>query len=231
MSDSDLQKRSAAVAALEHVADGMRLGLGTGTTAAYFVGALAEKVGRGLDVLCVPTSEAMRAQAAALGIPLSTLDDTPILDLTVDGADEVDGELNLIKGGGGALVREKIVATSSRSMIVIADRSKKVVKLGRFPLAVEILPFGFSATVMKIERACRSLGCEGALEPRVRNGKRFISENGNFILDCSLGEIGDPPALAAALSAVPGVVGHGLFIGIASLALIAGDDGVERIEP
>ena len=218
------------MAALDYVDDGMCIGLGTGTTAQAFVEVLAGKVAQGLKLLAVPTSEATRREAEKLGIPLSTLDETPALDLTIDGADEVDGRLDLIKGGGGALLREKIVATSSKRMIVIADGSKKVDTLGRFPLPVEIVPFGRKATAMKIERACRLSGCEGAMTFRVRDGGPFVTENGNIILDCALGRIADPPKLAAALSSIPGVVEHGLFIGIASLALIATGSDIERIE-
>ncbi|MFL5258357.1 MAG: ribose-5-phosphate isomerase RpiA [Hyphomicrobiales bacterium] len=224
------EKRAAARAALDCVDDGMRLGLGTGTTAQEFVKALGEKVAKGLKVLAVPTSEATRKQAEALGIPLSTLDETPALDLTVDGADEIDGRLDLIKGGGGALLREKIVATSSKRMIVIADGSKMVETLGRFPLPVEVVPFGWKATARKIEKACRWADCRGAMVLRAQNGKPFVTDNGNIILDCALGRIGDPPKLAAALSSIPGVVEHGLFIGIASLALIGTSAGVKRIE-
>jgi ribose 5-phosphate isomerase A len=224
------EKRAAARAALDYVDDGMRLGLGTGTTAQEFVRALGEKVGKGLKVLAVPTSEATRKQAEALGIALSTLDETPALDLTVDGADEIDRRLDLIKGGGGALLREKIVATSSKRMIVIADESKMVETLGRFPLAVEVVPFGWKATARKIERAFRWAGCGGAITLRVRDGKTFVTENGNVILDCALGRIPDPPKLAAALSSIPGVVEHGLFIGMASVALIGTSAGVEKIE-
>jgi ribose 5-phosphate isomerase A len=224
------EKRAAARAALDYVEDGMRLGLGTGTTAQVFVEALGGKVGRGVKLIAVPTSEATRKQAEALGIPLSTLDETPTLDLTIDGADEVDGKLNLVKGGGGALLREKIVATSSKRMIVIADSSKKVDTLGRFPLPLEVVPFGWKATAIKIERAFRWAGCGGAMTLRVREGKAFVTDNGNIILDCALGHIPDPSKLAAALSSIPGVVEHGLFIGIASLALIGTGESVEKIE-
>jgi ribose 5-phosphate isomerase A len=224
------QKRAAALAALDYIEDGMRLGLGTGSTAALFVEAVAAKTRQGLKLACVATSETTRKQAESLGLVLSSLDETPVLDLAVDGADEVDGNLNLIKGGGGALLREKIVATASKRMIVIADQSKKVDVLGRFPLPVEIVPFGYKATARKIEQACRWAGCQGPMSLRVRDGKPFVTDNGNVILDCALGRIDDPEKLSATLSSIPGVVEHGLFVGIASLALIGTAAGVDRIE-
>ncbi|HTN97249.1 MAG TPA: ribose-5-phosphate isomerase RpiA, partial [Nordella sp.] len=178
----------------------------------------------------VPTSEATRKQAESLGIRLATLDETPALDVTIDGADELDGELRLIKGGGGALLREKIVASSSRKMIVIADDSKKVATLGKFPLPVEVVPFGLKATAMKIGQALSRSGNKGPLTLRMRDGKPYVTDNGNVILDCALGRIENPEKLAAALSSIPGVVEHGLFIGMASLALIATENGVETIK-
>ena len=227
---ADEQKLAAAKAALRFVRPGMRLGLGTGSTAARFVDCVGDMVRAGFDVLCVPTSEATRRQAEGLGIPLTTLDGTPQLDLTVDGADEIDGALNLIKGGGGALLREKIVATSSKLMVVIADASKRVERLGAFPLPVEVVPFGVKATAWKIERALTHAGSKGALAVRVRDGKPFITDNGNIIIDCAVGAIPDAPGLAALLSGIPGVVEHGLFIGIARHALIGTADGVQHSE-
>jgi ribose 5-phosphate isomerase A len=226
----DERKRAAAQAAVAHVENGMRLGLGTGSTAKLFVDALAEKVRQGWKLICVPTSEATRAQAEGLGIPLSSLDETPVLDLTVDGADEIDGDLRLIKGGGGALLREKIVAASSRRMIVIADDSKKVATLGKFPLPVEVVPFGLKATAMKIDQAFAWSGNKGPVNLRMRDGKPFVTDNGNAILDCALARIANPEKLAAALSSIPGVVEHGLFIGMASLAIIASDRGLETLK-
>lgn len=227
MNDQAL-KRAAGEAALAYVEDGMKLGLGTGSTAAAFIDALAEKVAHGLDVVGVPTSEATRAQAERLAIPLTTLDDTPELDLTVDGADEIAADLSLTKGGGGALLREKIVAASSSAMIVIADDSKIVEHLGRFPLPVEVIPFGHRATAVKIEHAAARLGLAGAV--RLRGGDdAFVTDNGNLIYDCAFGAIADPPALAAALNAIPGVVEHGLFIGLASRVIVAGAGGVREL--
>lgn len=225
----DEAKEAAAREALKHVRDGMKLGLGTGSTAAKFVAGLGEMVADGLNVVCVPTSEATRQQAESLNIPLTRLDEEPILDLTVDGADELDGDLTLIKGGGGALLREKIVASSSRQMIVIADTTKKVDRLGKFPLPVEIVPFGVKSTAMKIEHAARWAGCEGELALRIRDGELFVTDNGNVIIDCSFGEIPDAQKLASVLSTIPGLVDHGLFIDMAGLAILGGPDGVEVI--
>ena len=226
----DEAKEAAAREALKHVRDGMKLGLGTGSTAAKFVAGLGEMVAQGLKVICVPTSEATRKQAESLNIPLTRLDEEPILDLTVDGADELDADLTLIKGGGGALLREKIVASSSRKMIVIADDTKKVDTLGKFALPIEVVPFGVKSTAMKIESAARWAGCEGPLALRIRDGELFVTDNGNVIIDCAFGRIPDAQKLASALSTIPGVVDHGLFIGMASLAILGGPDGIAIIE-
>lgn len=226
----DSQKLAAAKAALHFVRPGMRLGLGSGSTAAHFVDCIGDMVQAGFEVLCVPTSEATRRQAERRGIPLTTLDETPQLDLTVDGADEIDGALNLVKGGGGALLREKIVATASKLVVVIADAAKRVERLGAFPLPIEVVPFGVKATAWKIERALNHAACRGALAVRVREGKPFITDNGNIIIDCALGVIPDAPKLAALLSGIPGVVEHGLFIGIARHAVIGTADGVQHFE-
>ncbi len=228
----DEQKRAAAAKALEYVTNGMKLGLGTGSTAAHFVDLLGEKVAAGLDVICVPTSEATHAQAKSLNIPLTTLDETPALDLTVDGADELDAALNLTKGGGGALLREKIVASASVRMIVIADQSKLVENLGAFDLPVEIIPFGARASVIMMQKLLAKLGCPGKITRRTgAGGEDFITDGGHFIYDCALGLIPDPAALDDALNKIPGVVENGLFTGIASLAILAGDDGVCEITP
>ncbi|HWK39173.1 MAG TPA: ribose-5-phosphate isomerase RpiA [Hyphomicrobium sp.] len=226
----DAFKVAAAEQALRYVEDGMRVGLGTGSTAAKFVDALGRKVAGGLKVVCVATSQATQAQAEALGIPMSTLDEQQFLDLTVDGADEIDGALRLIKGGGGALLREKIVATASASMIVIADASKHVATLGAFPLPLEVVPFGLVATRNMIAALAADAGCEGDIRVRtLLDGKPFITDNGNFILDCHFGRIDAPEDLDEALKLVPGVVENGLFIGIVDLAIIAGGDGVTVI--
>ena len=225
---ADDWKQLAAEHAMQYVESGMRIGLGTGSTAAKFVDLLAAKTRTGLDVVCVPTSEATRAQAAALGIKLSTLDDTPFLDLTVDGADEIDLELRLIKGGGGALLREKIVAVASQRVIIVADHTKQVEMLGKFPLPVEIVQFGVKATRDMIESLAADCGCEGHIALRSdAAGRPFVTDNGNFILDCSFGSIEDPDGLDDVLKLIPGVVENGLFIGIADLGIIAGPKGVE----
>ncbi|WP_395697076.1 ribose-5-phosphate isomerase RpiA [Methylocella sp.] len=226
---NDDPKRAAAAAALRLVKPGMRLGLGTGSTARHFVDLLGAEVAQGLDVLCAPTSDATRAQAQRLGVPLTTLDETPELDLTVDGADEIDGALRLIKGGGGALLREKIVAAASRAMVVIADASKEVETLGRFPLPVEVVRFGLEATRRRVAAAARASGADGELVLRLAAcGEPFVTDNGNFILDCHFGALKEPDALAARLSAAPGVVEHGLFIGLCSGAIVAGPNGIVR---
>ena len=226
----DDAKRLAAARAAEFVRPGMRLGLGTGSTAAFFVDILGGMVRDGLDVVGVPTSERTRAQAQSLGIRLSTLEETPELDLTVDGADEFDSALRLIKGGGGALLREKIVAAASARMVVITDASKEVATLGRFPLPVEVDRFGSESTRRHIVRAIADLGLAGAVSLRNgADGHAFVTDGGHFIFDCALGAISEPEALAAKLVAIPGVVEHGLFIGLATAVIIAGSDGVRLI--
>jgi ribose 5-phosphate isomerase A len=222
-------KKAAAEAALALVKSGMKLGLGTGSTARHFVDGVGRLVREGYDLACVPTSEQTRAQAESLGIPLTTLEEQPHLDLCVDGADELDDHLNLIKGGGGALLREKIVATSSHRMVVIADASKHVRMLGAFPLPVEVVRFGVKATSWKIDRALQAAGCQGAMTLRVRDGKPFVTDNGNLIIDCALGRIPDPARLAGLLAVTPGVVDHGLFIGIATHAFVATPEGVKSL--
>ncbi|MBV8766035.1 MAG: ribose-5-phosphate isomerase RpiA [Hyphomicrobiales bacterium] len=221
----DAQKQMAAARALELVSSGMKVGLGTGSTAAYFVDLVAERARSGLDIICVPTSEATRERATRAGLHVATLDEVPRLDLTVDGADEVDHELRLIKGGGGALLREKIVAYASARMVVIADRSKLVKTLGAFPLPIEVVPFGLAATRIAIEAEAARLGLVGRIELRKDNsGQVFHTDSGNFILDAAFGAILDPVALSSRLGDIPGIVEHGLFIGIARGAIIAGGD-------
>lgn len=228
--DSEAQKREAARRAVAFVQPGMRLGLGTGSTVRHFIDLLAERIRDGCPVVGVPTSEATRAQAERLGIPLTTLDETPALDLTIDGADEISPDLTLIKGGGGALLREKIVAAASARMIVIADESKWVATLGRFPLPIEVVPFGLAATRMKVEAAAAAAGAPGpAILRRDREGKTFQTDGGNWILDASLERITDPKSLAERLAAIPGVVEHGLFIGLAEAAVLAGPGGVRVV--
>jgi len=225
---SDAHKRAAAARAVEFVQPGMRLGLGTGSTARHFVELVGERVRAGLNVIAVPTSETTRADAERAGIRLTTLDETPALDLTVDGADEIGPALSLIKGGGGALLREKIVAAASAHMIVIADDSKVVETLGRFPLPVEVAPFGFAATLRAVELACGGAG--KAVLRRGKDGHPFVTDGGHWIVDVALGRIDAPEALAQRLAGIPGVMEHGLFIGLAKMAIIAGPDGIRVIE-
>jgi ribose 5-phosphate isomerase A len=227
----DAQKRAAAARATDFVRPGMRLGLGTGSTAKHFVELIGERVRAGLDILAVPTSEATFADAKRCGIALTSLEETPELDLTVDGADEVGPGLCLIKGGGGALLREKIVASASARMIVIADQSKWVTKLGRFPLPIEVVSFGLAATQPALEKAIRAIQKPGPLVlRRQKDGEAFVTDGGHWILDAALARIDDPVALAHAISGVPGVVEHGLFIGLAHMAIIGGPDGVKIVE-
>ncbi len=231
MPDVEAQKRAAAARAIAFVQPGMRLGLGTGSTARHFVDLLGERVRAGLKVLAVPTSEATRAQAAQLGIALTSLDEVAELDLTVDGADEIAPDLTLIKGGGGALLREKIVAAASARMIVIADESKSVETLGRFPLPIEIAPFGATATQRAVETAVAEIGCPGPAPLRkTPDGHAFVTDGGHWLIDAPLRRIADPPRLAARLSAIPGVMEHGLFIGLARAAIVAGAAGMRVIE-
>ncbi len=222
-------KIAAAAEALTHVKNGMKLGIGTGSTAEEFVRLLAVKVAEGFEIIGVPTSERTAALCAELGVPLTTLEETPHLDLTIDGADEVDGDLSLIKGGGGALLREKIVAAASDAMIVIADESKVVDTLGRFPLPVEVNRFGLAATKLAIEKAIAGLGLEAPLNLRMKDDEIFVTDGGHYILDASFGRIPDTKALSDALFAIPGVVEHGLFIGLARAAIIAGTSGIRTL--
>ncbi len=221
---SEAAKRRAALAALDLIEDGMAVGLGTGSTAALLVEALGQKVAAGLRVDAVATSERTARQARELGIPLSTLDETPALDLAIDGADEVDPALNLIKGGGGALLREKIVASCAARFVVVADESKRVRHLGAFPLPVEVVPMAATP----LGRRVAALGAEVVLR-RDRFGEPFATDEGHWILDCAFGQITDPPALARSLEAMAGVVEHGLFVAMADEVILGGGDGVERL--
>ena len=229
--NADAQKRAAAARAVEFVRPGMRLGLGTGSTAKHFVELIGERVRAGLDIIAVPTSQATLADAERCGIALTTLEETPELDLTVDGADEIGPDLSLIKGGGGALLREKIVAAASTRMIVIADRSKRVAVLGKFPLPIEVAPFGLGATRRAIEKTIAAIQRPGSLTVRQgKDGHAFVTDGGHWIIDAALGRIDDPKAMAHALSGIPGVMEHGLFIGLAQMAILAGPDGVTVVE-
>src|SRR3978361_966507 len=226
----DQLKRQAAGQALEHVRDGMKLGLGTGSTAKHFIELLGMRVRGGLKVVGVPTSEATRADAVRCGVALTTLDQIDRLDLTIDGADEIDPSLNLIKGGGGALLREKIVAAASDRMIVIADDSKWVDVLGRFPLPVEVIPFGLAATQRAMAKAFAESGVSGQMVIRkAKAGHVFVTDGGHWIIDAHLEKIPDAPRLAALLNPTPGVVEHGLFIGLATTTVLAGAQGIRVV--
>ncbi len=213
---NDQEKEAAARASLKFVKDGQVVGLGTGSTAAYFIKLLAEQVRSGLRIRGIPTSVRSRDLALSLGIPLTTLDDCQEIAVTVDGADEVDPDLRLIKGGGGALLREKIVASATKQFVVVADASKQVRKLGKFPLPVEVIKFAEALVAKRI----RALGADVQLR-RDSDGKPYVTDENNHILDCCFGEISDADTLARELSAMPGVVEHGLFIGMASVVLFA----------
>lgn len=228
---SDDLKRQAAAAALAEVKPGMRLGLGSGSTARHFVDLLGAEFAKGFRCRCVPTSEATAAQARALGISLTTLEETPELDLTVDGADEIGPGLSLIKGGGAALLREKIVARASARFVVIADTTKRVPALGRFPLPVEVNPFGLAATQLAVERVARLHEAEGEVRLRLSaSGEPVRTDGGHLLLDAFFGRISKPEALSADLHAVPGVVEHGLFLHMCNRAYVAGPDGTEIID-
>jgi ribose 5-phosphate isomerase A len=219
------EKEAAGRAAAKLVRDGDIVGLGTGSTAYFAVVALGERVKDGLKIIGIPTSVRTADLARAVGIPLTTLDEHPEIDITIDGADEVDPKLNLIKGGGGALTREKVIATASKNMVVVADSGKVVAVLGKFPLPVEVITF--ARTV--VERKVVALG--GSPKLRVKaDDSPFVTDNGNQILDCSFGKIVDPPALARELSGTPGVVEHGLFIGLAKLAIVGRGNSVEEVQ-
>lgn len=222
----NVMKKAAALRAAEEVRDGMKLGLGTGSTAKHFVDAVGAKVASGMSLVCVPTSEATRAQAAALNIPLAELGVLGRLDLTVDGADELDADLRLIKGGGAALLREKIVAAASDRMVVIADASKRVAHLGGFALPVEVNPFAHATTAAAIAVALAGTGNAGAVDLRMQEGQPLVTDGGHYIYDLALGRIHAPEALAADLNMIPGVVETGLFINMANGAVIASADGI-----
>ncbi len=232
LTDADLAKRAAAERAVEEVESGMRLGLGTGSTAEWFVRALGERVRSGAlrKVVGVPTSIRTGKLAGKERVALTTLDEAGWLDLTVDGADEADGDLNLIKGGGGALLQEKIVACASDRMVVIADAGKRVERLGAFPLPVEIVPFGWETTKAIVEETLERLGYEHRNSVlRLAADAPFVTDGGHFILDLHLHAIADPRALAAHMIAIPGVIDTGLFVGIADAAIYGHADGRTEI--
>jgi len=222
---NESEKELVGRASARFVNDGNIVGLGTGSTAVYAVQAVADRVKAGLKILCIPTSVRTKDQATSLGIPLTTLAEHQEIDVTIDGADEIDPNLCLIKGGGGALLREKIIASASRKMVVIADSTKLVPVLGKFPLPVEVVGFAQAVVAKKIE----AMGAEVSLRKDAA-GKIYITDEGHHILDCKFGQIPDPPSLARKLSDIPGVMEHGLFIGLASLVLIGKGNVVEEIQ-
>ncbi len=222
-SSSNQEKEAAARASLRFVHDGQIVGLGTGSTAAYAVCFLGERVRAGLKIRGIPTSVHTKELATSLGIPLTTLEEIQQIDVTIDGADEVDPQLNLIKGGGGALLREKIIASATRQLVIIGDSGKKVPMLGKFPLPVEIIPFAQPLLAKRIA----ALGATVKLRQDA-SGNPFITDEGHHILDCRFGQIPDPPGLARQLEAMPGVVEHGMFIAMADVVLIAKGEEVQE---
>jgi ribose 5-phosphate isomerase A len=222
MATREEEKAAAARKSVEYVTDGMVVGIGTGTTAKYVIELLGERVKQGLKIQGIPTSKASSVLAASKGIPLTSLDKVELIDVTIDGADEVGPGLALIKGGGGALLHEKIVASSSKRLVIVADEHKRVAQLGRFPLPVEVIQFAAGP----VERRLQKMGAN----PRLRlgaDGKPFITDEGNFLFDLSYGQIQDPPVLAATLKSMVGLVEHGLFLDLASVAIIAGPSGTQ----
>lgn len=225
--DKEAGKKRAAEQAAMHVERGMTLGLGTGSTAKYFVEIMGVRIKEGWALRGIPTSEETRRQAQAVGIEIITPDETTTIDLAVDGADEADPDLNLIKGGGGALLREKIVASSARKFIVIADQSKRVVALGAFPLPVEIEPFAWALTVKRLRQVLVEQGYENPkLNLRAAEGAPIFSDGGNLIIDCALERILSPALLDKTLVEIPGVVETGLFCGITDLIIYGDADNV-----
>ncbi|MEM9044460.1 MAG: ribose-5-phosphate isomerase RpiA [Pseudomonadota bacterium] len=229
LSPTDRAKRAAGLAALEHVRSGMKLGLGTGSTAAFMVADLGRMVADGLEVVGVPTSSVTAEQARGLSIPLTTLEDVGRLDLVIDGADEFDPDFNLIKGAGGALLQEKIVASAAERMIVISDASKEVATLGAFPLSVEIVRFGWQSTERLIADLLLEADVDGRqIVRRMADGAPYVTDEGHFIFDLHLHRIGDPAGLDRALNGLTGVVDTGLFCGIASDVIVGEPDGSTR---
>jgi len=222
--EMDREKESAARASLRYVGEGAVVGLGTGSTAAFMVRLLAERVRDGLKIVGIPTSKRTGELATSLGIALTTLNEHPEIDVTIDGADEFDSQLRLIKGGGGALLREKIVASASRKLVIIADSSKQAPKLGKFPLPVEVIPFAEKLIAKKVA----AMGAQVKLREYAA-GNPFVTDEGHHILDCEFGEIDDPEKIGAELSFMPGIVEHGLFLNMASVVVVGRKDGVVEL--
>jgi ribose 5-phosphate isomerase A len=216
---NDQEKQAAAYASLRFVSDGDIVGLGSGSTATFAIKFLGERVRAGLRIRGIPTSANTKTLAESVGIPLTTLDEFQQIDVTIDGADEIDPQLQLIKGGGGALLREKVIASASRKVVIVADSSKQVPRLGRFPLPVEVIAFAQALVAKKIA----ALGSTVRIR-KLRDGNLYLTDEGHHILDCDFGEIPDPPQLARALQNIPGVAGHGLFVDMATVVLIAKGD-------
>lgn len=230
MTEIDLQKQAAGAAAAREIRDGMTVGLGTGSTAAHFVAALARRAkAEGLALRCVATSLATAELAVGLGLAVVPLDSVDGIDITVDGADEIGPGLSLIKGGGAALLREKLVWESSRRCLVIADAAKVVATLGAFPLPIEVVAFGHAATARRIAAAAQAVGVVAAPTLRTRDGVPVQTDSGQVIYDLACGALREPQRLAQALKLVTGVIDHGLFLGLAHEALIGGADGIARL--
>lgn len=221
---ADEEKQAAARASVSFVSDGAIVGLGSGSTASCAIRLLAERVQAGLKIRGIPTSASTKMLAGSLGIPLATLDEFQDIDVTIDGADEIDPQLQLIKGGGGALLREKVIASASRKLVIVADSSKLVPVLGKFPLPVEVIAFAQALVARKIA----ALGGKATLR-QTENGGPYVTDEGHHILDCDFGQISDPKKLARALESIPGIAGHGLFVDMASVVLVAKDNGVVEL--
>ena len=226
MTLTDTEKAAAARKSLEYVKDGMIVGLGSGSTATFAIQFLGEQVRQGLKIRGIPTSRASGELARSLNIPLTSFDEVDHTDVTIDGADEVAAGLALIKGGGGALLHEKIVASSSRKLVIVADEHKMVQTLGKFPLPVEVIPFAAAPVKAQLEK----LGAHPVLRAG-HDGKPYITDEGNYIFDCHYEKIPDPPAVAQSLKSLTGVVEHGLFLGLASVAIVAGPNGARIVNP
>ena len=221
----DSEKQAAARAAVELVESGNIVGLGSGSTATFAIQFLAERVRSGLKIVGIPTSQATKQLAEQLGIPLTTLDENPVIDIDIDGADEIDPQLNLIKGGGGAMLREKVIASASKRFVVVAESTKLVPHLGKFPLPVEVISFAETLVQRRIE----ALGAQVTLRKQ-KEGSVYVTDEGHHILDCNFGKIADPAGLNAKLHEIPGVVEHGLFIGLAEMAFVGKDGGVVHVK-